>query len=59
MDDFLHVLLLGIVSKQTAQPLSVLVELEDLLLRAIHVHNVDRAVERLEVFVSLVLPSVK
>ena len=44
----------GIVSKQT-DPLSVLVELEDLLLRAIHVHNVDCAVERLEEFVSLVL----
>ena len=32
-----------------------LVELEVLLLRALHVHNVDRVVVRLHMFVSLVL----
>ena len=54
MEDLLGVLLADRVDANDAVT-ERLVELEALLLRSFHVHNVDRVVVRLKVFVSLVL----
>ena len=54
MED-LHDVLLGYRAEAINAVMERLTELEVLLVRAFHVHNVDRVVVRLKVFVRLVL----